>query len=182
MKFTGNLLISPPIVRNSFWHKTVILITEHGSNGTLGLVLNKSSNLNVIEFGKQLNMILNVPGMVYLGGPINSQSLSLLHTNDWHCKNTMQINEHFSISSADDILPRLSSGDAPRQWRLLLGMCGWAPGQLSAELMGVEPYKKETSWITATADLDLVFDTDGHEQWCSALDQSAREFAQSILL
>jgi len=182
MEFVGNLLISPPIVKTGFWQKTVIMITEHTVQGSLGLILNKPSSTSIVNFGIQLDAILNIPGMVYVGGPVNNQSLSLLHTNDWCSKNTLKLNNRFSLSSADDILPRLSSGDCPRYWRLFVGMCGWAPGQLIHELKGVHPYKKETSWVTTTADPDLVFESDGQEQWCSALDHSAKEFSQSILL
>jgi putative transcriptional regulator len=181
MNFVGNLLIAPPSVKNSFWHKTVIMITEHSIQGTLGLVLNKPSNLSIMDFGRELNMLLNVPGMVYVGGPINNQSLSLLHTTEWISKNTLQINEKFSLSSADDILPRLATGDCPREWRLFLGMSGWAHGQLLNEVNGTGPYKKETSWITASSNIDLVFEKDSADQWCTALDHSALEFAQNIL-
>jgi putative transcriptional regulator len=181
MKFVGNLLIAPPAVKNTFWHKTVIMITEHSIQGTLGLVLNKPSSMSIIDFGKELDMTLNVPGMVYVGGPVNNQSLSLLHTTEWVSKNTLQINEEFSISSADDILPRLSMGDCPREWRLFLGMCGWANGQLLNEIKGSSPHQRKNSWITATPSRDLIFDSDGSSQWCAALDHSAMEFAQNIL-
>jgi putative transcriptional regulator len=182
MNFVGNLLIAPPAVKNSFWHKTVIMVTEHSAQGTLGLVLNKPSTLSIRDFGRELGMMLNVPGMVYVGGPINNQSLSLLHTSDWLSKNTLRVNNKFSLSSADDVLPRLATGDCPKEWRLFLGMSGWANGQLLNEIQGTGDYKKETSWITATPDINLIFESDGTGQWCAALDHSATEFAQNILL
>ena len=177
----GNLLIAPPAVKGNFWYKTVILLTENHSDGSVGLVLNKRSQMSVVEFGEQLGYDLDLPGFVYLGGPINVKSLSFLHTNDWVCKNTMRINNKFSLSSADDIIPRLASGDTPRQWRIMLGMCGWGQNQLKAELEGVHPWKHGHSWCTATADEELVFGSDNKDQWCAALDRSGQEFAQKIL-
>ena len=50
-----------------------------------------------------------------------------------------------------------------------------------SEMRGIAPWTKEQSWCTATPDLDLAFDSDGAEQWCSALDHSAQEFAENIL-
>jgi putative AlgH/UPF0301 family transcriptional regulator len=94
----------------------------------------------------------------------------------------MRINEEFSVSSADDILPRLAMGDTPRKWRIFLGMCGWSAGQLMAEIKGTPPWKKNTSWCLASSDIDMAFDTDGKDQWCHAIDRSGSEFAQSILL
>jgi putative transcriptional regulator len=177
----GNLLIAPPAVKGNFWYKTVVMITENHKNGSVGLVLNKRSQMSVKEFGEQLGFELDIPGFVYLGGPVNVKSLSFLHSNDWVCKNTMRINDQFSISSADDILPRLSIGDRPEHWRIFLGMCGWAEGQLAGEIAGVAPYPKDSSWCLATGDIDIVFGSDNKDQWCNALDRSGLEFAQNML-
>jgi len=182
MNLIGNLLIAPPAVKGNFWYKTVIMITEHHNHGSVGLVLNKRSSLSIHDFGQQIGIPLNIPGYVYQGGPVNPQSLSFLHSNDWHSKNTLRINDEFSLSSADDILPRLSMGDHPRRWRMFLGLCGWGPGQLQGELDGTSPWKKETSWCTCSSNLDLIFESDQKDQWCKAIDQSAQEFAQNILL
>jgi len=180
MDILGKFLIAPPAVKGNFWHKTVITVTEHHPHGSLGIVLNKPSNLTIIEFGKQLDMILNVPGKMYIGGPINKNSLSMLHTNEWVSTNTLLINNKFSLSSAEDILPRLSAGDCPKQWRLFVGMCGWGQGQLLSEIKGNAPWKHEHSWCIANPDLELAFETDGQNQWASALDKSALDFAQSM--
>jgi putative AlgH/UPF0301 family transcriptional regulator len=93
----------------------------------------------------------------------------------------MQINSMFSISSADDILPRLAMGDHPIYWRMFLGMCGWGPNQLEGEIKGNPPWHQKTSWCTAASDLDLVFNLDQNDQWNAALDRSGLEFAQNIL-
>lgn len=181
MNFLGNLLIAPPVVKGTFWYKTVITITEHHAHGSVGVVLNKRSTLTIKDFGEQLGYELDYPGYVYQGGPVNVKSLSFLHTNDWVCKNTHRINNLFSVSSADDILPRLAMGDCPSRWRIFLGMCGWGPGQLIGEIKGDPPWSHITSWCTATSDLDLVFGSDNKEQWVAALERSGQEFAQNLL-
>ena len=181
MNLVGNLLIAPPAVKGNFWYKTVIMVTEHHSDGSVGLVLNKRSRMSVNEFGEQLGFNLDLPGFVYLGGPVNVKSLSFLHTNDWVSKNTMRINKDFSLSSADDILPRLAMGDTPERWRIFLGMCGWSPNQLLGEIKGTPPWTETNSWCLASADLDMVFGSDNKDQWCSALDRSGLEFAQNLL-
>jgi putative transcriptional regulator len=181
MNLLGNLLIAPPAIKGNFWHQTVIMVSEHHSQGSVGLVLNKRSNMSLVEFGQQVGYPLDIPGFVYMGGPVNAKNLSFLHSNDWICKNTMRINEHFSLSSADDIIPRLSAGDTPIYWRIFLGLCGWSPGQLEGEIKGQAPWKHAHSWCTSSANFDLVFGSDGKDQWCNALDRSGLEFAQNIL-
>jgi len=181
MNIVGNLLIAPPAVKGNFWYKTVIMVTEHDQSGSVGLVINKRSQTSIVEFARSLGIHLDVPGFVYMGGPINTKSLSFLHTNEWRSKNTMRINEEFSLSSADDILPRLAAGDCPERWRLFVGMCGWTQGQLLGEIQGKAPWNITTSWCWASSSIDLVFDSDNKDQWCSAIDQSAQEFAENLL-
>jgi len=180
MNLQGKIIIAPPAVKNNFWHKTAVLITEHHSQGASGVVLNKRSQMSLPEFGNQLGIPLDLPGFVYLGGPVNVKNLTFLHTNDWVCKNTLRINDQISISSADDILPRLSAGDRPERWRLFLGLSGWGPGQLENEIQGVPPFHHTFSWLYTNCDLDLVFGCDHNDQWNSFIDRAGQEFAQTL--
>jgi putative transcriptional regulator len=181
MNLVGNLLIAPPSVKGNFWHKSVVIVTEHYSHGSVGLVINKRSNLSIREFGEQLGYQIDVPGFVYQGGPVSPKNLSFLHSSEWVSKNTMRLSDTLSLSSADDILPRLADGDAPIYWRLFLGLCGWSPNQLISEIKGTPPWRHEHSWCLTTSSFDLVFGSDNKDQWCKALDQSGLEFAQNIL-
>ena len=181
MDLLGNLLIAPPSVKGTFWYKTVVLVTEHHNNGSMGLVLNKRSQMTVNEFASQLGINIDIPGFLYLGGPINVKSLSFLHSPEWRCSNTMRINDFVSISSAEEILPRLALGDRPKYWRIFLGLCGWSPNQLEGELKGIPPWDHNVSWCTANSDLDMVFGADLKEQWVQSLERSGQEFAKNIL-
>ena len=181
MNLVGNLLIAPPAVKGNFWYKTVVLVTEDHASGSMGLVLNKRSQVSIREFGEQVGRDIPQPGYVYLGGPVNVKSLSFLHTNEWSCSNTMRINNHLSLSSSEDVLTRLAEGDTPKYWRLFLGVAGWGPKQLISEVKGIPPWNQNTSWCTAKSDINLIFDYDLKEQWVQSLERSGQEFAQSIL-
>lgn len=180
MNFTGKLLIAPPKVKQGFWYKSVIFITEDHINGSMGLLLNKRSSVSVAEFTEQIGERMNIPGYIYVGGPVNIKALTMLHSSEWSCTNTMQINETFSISSSDDLLPRLSEGDAPKHFRLFLGLCGWAPTQLQDEYEGAPPRDRNMSWLIANSELDLVFHHDLKDQWLQSLEKSSNDFVQSI--
>jgi putative transcriptional regulator len=181
MDLIGNLLIAPPAVKGNFWTKTVIVVTEHHVNGSVGLILNRRSQMTVNEFAQQLGFHMDVPGFLYLGGPINVKNLSFLHSPDWRCSNTMQINQHLCLSSAEEILPRLALGDRPKQWRMFLGLCGWSPNQLLNEIKGIPPFDESVSWCVANGDLGLIFGSDTKDQWMQVLERSGQEFAQNIL-
>lgn len=176
----SNLIIAPPAVKGNFWYKTVIMIVEHNYHGSIGLVLNKRSNITINKLGEKIGLDIDVPGFVYSGGPLSSNSISLLHSTEWSCAKTLQINDSFSLSSSKDVLPRLALGDYPKKWRLFHGMCGWAANQLHDEVNGIKPYTREESWCIATSNVELVFEHELKLQWTYALEQSAEEFAKSI--
>lgn len=181
MSLAGTLLIAPPKMKNTFWYKTVIFLTEHHQNGSMGLILNKRSQMSVSDFTENIGPRMNIPGNIYLGGPVNVKALSMLHSSEWSCSNTMQINDQFSISSAEDLLVRLGDGDAPQYFRLFLGLCGWAPRQLQEELKGSPNRDHSFSWLTASANHEIVFDSDLKDQWHQAVERSGNEFVQSVL-
>lgn len=147
----------------------------------MGLILNKRSQMSVSDFTENIGPRMNIPGNIYLGGPVNVKALSMLHSSEWSCSNTMQINDSFSISSAEDLLIRLGDGDAPKHFRLFLGLCGWAPRQLQEELKGSANRDHSFSWLTASANHDIVFDSDLKDQWHQAVERSGNEFVQSVL-
>jgi putative AlgH/UPF0301 family transcriptional regulator len=118
---------------------------------------------------------------MYVGGPVNVKALTMIHSAEWACENTMQINNEFSISSHADLLQRLAMGDCPNYWRLIVGLCAWTPDQLENELNGVTPYNHVFSWLTATPTQEGVFGLDGTDQWTSSIEHSGSEFVQKLL-
>lgn len=176
----GSLLIAPPSLLGNFFEKTVILVTEDTFSGSMGIVLNKVSKMSLKEFSRKNNAEIDIPGYVYIGGPVNTKALVMVHSNEWSCDNTMQVSDRFSISSSSHMLTRLSMGDFPRQWRLFVGLCSWSRNQLKQELKGIPPYDHDRSWLTASADLHTVFDFDGEDQWVVSIERSGLEFAQNL--
>lgn len=181
MNLTSSLLIAPPSVTDNFWYKTVIMVTEHHKRGSIGLILNKPSRTSITDFADRLELYIDLPGFIYIGGPVNPTSLSIIHSPDWTTKNSMKINKHFSLSSSEEMLPRFAEGDYPRHWRIFSGMCSWLPNQLEKEINGTPPYHHNTSWCLSQSEHSLVFDNDSSDQWVAALEQSGVEFARNIL-
>jgi putative transcriptional regulator len=181
MNISGKLLIAPPTVRGSFWANTVLFLTEHLPSGSVGVVLNKPSKMSLREFGNQCDIDLDLDGYVYVGGPTNTKALTMLHSSEWYCRNTLRVTKDFSLSSSEELLDRLAMGDTPNYWRLLVGLSSWAPDQLEYEILGKKPYNHNQSWLVATPNTQLVFGLDGKDQWATAIDHASQEFAQNIL-
>jgi putative transcriptional regulator len=177
----GNLLIAPPALKGNFFQKTVVLLTEHHSRGSVGITLNKPSQMTVSEFAKQNNIMLNLPGFIHIGGPVNVKAFTMLHTTDWVCANTLKVTKEFAISSSPEILTNMAMGYVPKSWRLFVGLCGWGQGQLEKELDGTPPYERNLSWLTATANTEIIFDHQNQSQWTEAIELAGSEFAQKLL-
>ena len=177
----GTLLIAPPAVQGTFWTKSVILLTEHHEHGSLGLMLNKRSTITIQEFAQQCGVELDIPGQLYMGGPVNTKSFCMLHSNEWTSANTMQVNSRLSISSTPTLLKDLQTGEKPMFYRLFVGLCGWAPDQLMSEYLGHPPFNHNKSWLTFASNYDIIFKYDSKEQWTNALEQCGQEFAQNLL-
>ena len=181
MNLTGKILVAPPSLRGNFWSKSVIFVTENHERGSLGLVLNKKSKMPIDEFSKQIGVDTNMDGYLHIGGPVNVKALTLLHSAEWACSNTMCIDNQFSISSSQDLLPRLAAGDRPQWYRMILGLCAWAPYQLENEVKGIAPFSHNTSWLLASPSTNFVFELDHSEQWTQGIEQSGLEFVSSLL-
>lgn len=182
MSRTGKLLIAPPSVRGNFWTKTVIFVTEDHERGNIGLVLNKPSKMTIREFSAQHGVESEVSGNIYVGGPVNVHALTVLHSSEWECGNTLKINQDYCLSSSSDLLQRFASNDCPKLYRMFAGLCAWAPNQLDCEMKGTQGYDHKFSWLISSSSLNGVFQLDGQQQWTWAIEKSSAEFAQTILL
>jgi putative transcriptional regulator len=183
MNIPGTLLTAPPSVQHPLFNSASVLITELNPMNTTGLIINRESRMTLSEFGERLGFDFDhVPGMLHIGGAERQTSFSILHSPEWTSHNTFRVNEHFAISSDNDVLKRFEVGDEPRQWRMFLGMCLWNPGELENEMNGIGSTRSEINWCTSTCDPELIFETDLEDIWDAALERCSTEFARNFML
>lgn len=180
--YVGKVLVAHPnLGPTETFHRTVIYIYQDDPKaGSVGVITNKKSRYNISDLAADKNITFgDSTKFVYHGGPVNQQALVLLHTNDWASTNTAPAGRNLSVSSDDLMLEKLNTGIQPAYWRLFGGMCGWAPGQLDAEMNGVFPFRSENSWLIAQAPEQCLFGTDGDKQWQKCFElSSAQMFAK----
>lgn len=122
-----------------FFNHAIILVAAHDDvNGTLGYVLNKPSPLYVNELHATGSMsgLLNTFGRqrLYLGGPVHLENLTCIHRYVG-LKGAKKISEGIYRGGVADAVELIKANMAsPRDFRLVLGGAGWAPGQLAAEV------------------------------------------------
>jgi putative transcriptional regulator len=105
---------------------------------------------------------------LFLGGPVQPQALSFLHSDDFLPDANVMPN--LSLDHSLDNLVELSdSFSATQKVRVFAGYAGWSPGQLDDEM-------KRDTWLTHPASLDLVFHERPAELWSRILQQKGWKY------
>jgi putative transcriptional regulator len=149
----------------------VIFVTEDHDNGSVGLILNKPTTFSLKQVLESKGYDCLVDKMVYMGGPVNSSALVMIHSDTWYSSNTMVVRPGVSISSDNLMVEKIAMGDYPPRWRFVCGISGWGKGQLRAEIEGRGPFAAQgPSWLTVEANDDIIFRYDGEKQWHKAVE------------
>ena len=178
MNKLGKILIANPILPDDApFAKTVIYIyVDDPKRGTVGVVLNKQSNTSLQQLCYDHKVTYPVSShMIYMGGPVNPSAMILLHTDDWQSQNTAHAGNNLLISSDKLMLLKLSQGNEPVYWRMIMGFASWQPGQLDMELKGQFPYNQSHRWLTADPSESIIFEYSGDKQWEKALEMCSQQ-------
>jgi putative transcriptional regulator len=157
----GQLILDNGKLRGSFFHRAVILICQHDSEGAFGLVLNRSTNNKVGEA-----VVANLPDtlkeeILYLGGPVQPQALSFLH-NDAYIPDANVLPNLNLGHSLDGLMEIGESFSSTQRVKIFAGYTGWSPEQLDDEI-------KRDTWMTHPASVDLVFCPKPEQLWQTIL-------------
>ena len=74
----GKLLIAGPLLLDPNFWRTVVLVIEHTTEGALGLVLNRPSQMDVSDPLPQWEHLAAQPAVLFLGGPVQHQAVICL--------------------------------------------------------------------------------------------------------
>jgi putative transcriptional regulator len=161
------LLLAMPQLADPNFSRAVILMVEHGEQGSFGLVINHPSPIRAAELLESLEMSWRgeESAVVWAGGPVSPSTGWVLHEPVVLAEagngGTIAITSSISLSTSPDRLRAIAS-QPPRNIRLLLGYSGWAPGQLAHEMA-------RGAWLHTSADPQLVFRTPADQMWETAM-------------
>jgi putative transcriptional regulator len=147
-----------PQLADPNFHRTAVLLVEHGEEGTFGLVLNRPTPLLASELcgGLDIEWRGAAEARVCSGGPCQPDTGWLLFEGD-HGFDAQPVLDGIWFARSLDVLRRVAE-DPPDHARLFLGYSGWGPGQLQTELAA-------GSWIVAPAEPGLLFHRDLDGLW-----------------
>ena len=155
----GDLLVATPKLNSQPWRRSVILVTESNRSNVMGTILNRPTMMttdDVTDFA--------IPRtQVYMGGPVSTQALFMLHTSDFSSSNTLEVTDSWSVSSDNLMFEKLSFGDEPTWHRFYMGSAGWLPQQLEHEI-------DQGAWMVLHKPTFSCVTADAAAQWRMCLD------------
>jgi putative transcriptional regulator len=163
----GQLILDGGKLHGSFFHRSVVLICQHDPEGAFGLILNRETENKV---GQAL--VANLPERVkeqslFIGGPVQPQSLSFLHSDQFLPGANVMAN--LSLGHSIDALIDLSETySVAQKLKLFAGYAGWSAGQLDNEM-------SRQDWLVHPATLELVFHAEPDQLWRAIMKQKGKQ-------
>jgi putative transcriptional regulator len=157
----GKILISEPFLPDTFFNRSIVYLTDHTPEGSVGFILNKKLDLQVdatIEGFEGWNENLS------MGGPVAPDTLHYLHNLGDLIPNSVLVEGNIFWGGDIDVIRNLIKSRKMKQSdiRFFLGYSGWSAGQLEREL-------KENSWVIAKVNSNIVLNTKGDDIWKKVL-------------
>jgi putative transcriptional regulator len=164
----GKILISEPFLMDNYFKRSIVLITEHSEEGTVGFVLNKPVNLKVNE------VIADFPksdALVSLGGPVQTNTLHYIHTLGDIIPNSVKVFENIYWAGDFDIVKRLLESGSLIQGniRFFLGYSGWNANQLKDELA-------DNAWIVSELNPEEIMSPMSKHFWNKTLNRLGKKY------
>lgn len=165
----GCFLISEPHLPDANFERTVILLCKHDDEGSFGFVLNKKSNL---RFDDVINDAKEIRLPVYLGGPVEQNTLHFVHADESIVGSELVSNNLYWGGDFELIMNWLNNKVIDGQnIRFFLGYSGWSAGQLMEEI-------EQNSWMVyKPPNSDIIFTTDSTKMWKAVLEEMGGRFS-----
>ena len=157
----GSLLVAAPGLTDSNFRRTVVYVIDHRDEGTLGVVLNRPSEVAVHDVLPNWGPHVSRPQAIYIGGPVEQKTalcLAALRTGENLESIVGLVGVHGPValidldSDPDALAPKV------RGLRVFAGYAGWGEEQLAGEI-------DRGDWIVVAGLPDDVLTPDGVDLW-----------------
>lgn len=155
----GVLLVASPSLEDPNFRQAVVLVVEHGSEGTIGLILNRSTNVLLSKALPNIAVLKGTSYQLFAGGPVEPSRFLLLFRLKEPPADARSVFDGVYLGRTPKALERIVTQAKPNEtFRAFAGFAAWAPRQLEAEmLLG--------AWAILPADSVGIFDKDPATFW-----------------
>jgi len=151
------LLVARPGMLDPNFRQTVVLVTKRPDASTVGVILNRPTQLDLAPFVPGLPAA-NYKDVVYFGGPVMRRNLFVVFESTTPPRaSAFHVLRGIYMSLRIENVALLLEGSGSR-YRLYAGFSGWAPGQLEGEFL-------RQGWFVLAADEEVVFRRDTRGMW-----------------
>jgi putative transcriptional regulator len=155
----GVFLVAQPTLVEATFRRTVILITQRPDGGSLGVIINRPTEIAVSTVFPDHPHIAALPQPLHFGGPVQPQALLFLVRSATPPPQAIAVlRDVYLTSDADWVDSALATGKVLTATRAYAGYAGWAPRQLRSEM-------ERQGWYILPADAAAVFDHKPDELW-----------------
>ncbi len=150
----GQLLLAMPGLSDPLFNSSLILILEHNQEGAIGLIINKTLEMNIDEVLQQIDSNYQQEKFsenVLQGGPVSNNRGFVLHTEEnesW--QHQVKLGDNLFLTTSTDILEAIARGENIGEFQLALGYAGWSEGQLEQEMA-------DNAWLNVACDNTILF-------------------------
>ncbi len=164
----GRVLISEPFLNDTYFRRSVVLLTEHSKEGSVGFVLNKPVDLSVNDV---LSDFPDIEAEISIGGPVNTNTVHYIHTIGTAIPNSVQVLENLYWGGDFEVVKKMITEGKIRghEIRFFLGYAGWSPNQLENEL-------SENAWLVSEMNADQIMKGPDHNLWKDILKKSGDKY------
>ena len=164
----GRVLISEPFLNDTYFKRSVVLLTEHSSEGSVGFVLNKPVDLAVSDV---LNDFPEIDTEVSIGGPVNTNTIHYIHTLGEAIPNSVKVLKNLYWGGDFEVIKDMINAGQIKgtEIRFFLGYAGWSPKQLENEL-------SENAWLVSEMKPEHIMQGPGDNLWKDILEKSGDKY------
>lgn len=166
----GTLMIATPDIDGGLFFRAVILICEHNPNGSFGLVINKSLDVELPDEILNPKDLLNTQVGIRAGGPVQTNQMMLLHTSDTIPGQSLKVCDGVYLGGDLQFLQEAVSDPNGPSIHLCFGYSGWAAGQLEREFL-------DGHWFLHPATAHHIFHTPPEKLWQNLLREMGGKYA-----
>jgi putative transcriptional regulator len=161
----GTLLVAAPTLTDPNFARSVVFVIDHRATGTLGVVLNRPSEVSVADVLPTWGPHTSNPHAVFVGGPVEQRTalcLAALRAGEDPARTGGVVGVRGPVAlvdldgDPDDLAPRV------RGLRVFAGYAGWDRGQLDGEI-------RRGDWFVVPALPDDVLAPAGYDLWGGVL-------------
>ncbi|WP_460946386.1 YqgE/AlgH family protein [Spirosoma daeguense] len=166
----GDLLIAEPFMGDTNFERSVVLVCEHSTSGTFGLVLNQLTDIHLGDVIDEVHTDLPL----FVGGPVQQNTLHFIHRRPDLIDGSIRVIDGLYWSGDfEQIKKNVNLGTlTEHDVRFFIGYSGWSEGQLDAEL-------GQKAWIVSQSNrtsAEFLFETPTKEFWRGVLKRMGGEY------